>query len=70
MVFFPYLNMLTAVFSYWIFLLSKRGVNQIEFTFITHFFLWGSVHISFEVFSTLLIDFLAHFCMTMELTGY
>lgn len=53
--------MLTAVFSYRIFLLSKTGVNQIEFTFVTHFFLWGSVHIYFEVFSSLLIDFFSIF---------
>lgn len=62
--------MLTAVFSYRIFLLSKRGVNKIEFTFITRFFLWGSVHISFEVLSSLLIDFLVHFDMMRELVGY
>lgn len=68
--FFPYLSMLTAVFSYRIFLLSKTGVNQIEFTFITHFFLWVSVHISFEVFSSLLTDFLVHFGMMREQTGY
>lgn len=70
MLFFPYLSMLSAVFSHRIFLLSKRGVNQIEFTFLTHFFLGGSVHISFEVFSSLLIGFLVHFGMMRKLSVY
>lgn len=70
MVFFPYLSMLTAVFSHRIFLLSKRGVNQIEFTFITHFFPMGFC--AYFLWSILQSSdrFLVHFGMMRELTVY